>query len=163
MEKQIICPHCGKVCSCYRNPAPTVDVVIYAPDKGIVIIERRNEPYGYALPGGFIDYGEQAERAAIREMKEETSLDVRLVGLLGVYSNPQRDPRRHTISTVFVGEAMAPDLLAAGDDAREARFYHLDNLPRPLVFDHSRIIADFRAYLAGERCLAPIEPLEKPV
>lgn len=159
MKKNLICPHCGQPYSAYRNPTPTTDVVIYEPGQGIVIIKRRNEPHGYALPGGFIDEGEQAEAAAIREMKEETSLDVELLGLLGVYSNPERDPRQHTLSVVFVGKPKDAQALAAGDDAATAAYYPLDKLPGPIVFDHAKIIADFRQYLAGKRSLAPIEPL----
>lgn len=158
MKKIIICPRCGCEIPVYANPSPTVDVVIYDPGRGVVVIERRNEPHGYALPGGFIDDGEQAEHAAVREMLEETDLDVELLGLLGVYSGPHRDPRKHTISTVFVGRPKNPDALKAGDDAAAARFYPLDALPGPLVFDHERILADFALYLAGKRCLAPIEP-----
>lgn len=158
MKKQVLCPHCHKPYSRYLNPTPTTDVVIHHPDKGIVIIKRKNEPFGYALPGGFIDDGEQAENAARREMLEETGLDVELKGLLGVYSTPDRDPRQHTLSVVFVGEAKNPDAIHEGDDAASARFYRLDELPAPMAFDHARIISDFRDYLGGARQLAPIEP-----
>ncbi len=158
MKKQLICPHCGQPYSVYANPSPTTDVLIYNADRGLVIISRKNVPHGYALPGGFIDEGESAEHAAIREMKEETGLDVKLLGLLGVYSHPDRDPRMHTMSVVFVGEALDPEALHAGDDAGKAAFYPLDALPSPIVFDHAKIIADFKAYLEGKRPLAPIEP-----
>lgn len=161
MKKNLVCPHCGKSYKAWRNPSPTVDVVIYDPSRGVVIIRRRNEPHGYALPGGFIEEGEQAETAAVREMKEETGLDVELVGLLGVYSGPHRDPREHTISTVFAGRAKNPAALQAGDDATGAAFYPLDRPPQPLVFDHARVLDDFRQYLAGRRNLAPIEPLQQ--
>ncbi len=161
MKKQVVCPHCGKPYSCYRNPTPTTDVVIHDPGRGVVIIRRLNEPLGYALPGGFIEEGEQAEKAAIREMKEETGLDVRLDGLLGVYSTPHRDPRQHTMSVVFVGHATNPDAIHGGDDAATAAFYPLDSLPEPIVFDHSRILADFALMLAGKRQLAPVEPPEQ--
>lgn len=144
----------------YANPKPTTDVVIHDPEKGIVIIRRANTPHGYALPGGFVDEGEQIEHAAIREMKEETGLDVRLTGLLGVYSRPGRDPRSHTASTVYVGAAVNPESLQAGDDAATAAWHKLDDLPEPIVFDHSRIIDDFKDVLAGKRHLAPIEPLD---
>lgn len=160
MKKTVACPHCGKPYSCYRNPSPTTDVVIYDPARGVVIIERRNEPYGFALPGGFINEGEQAERAAIREMKEETNLDIELEGLLGVYSTPHRDPREHTLSVVFAGKAKNPDALKAGDDAGKAAFYSLDALPHPLAFDHARILDDFKKVVRHERQLAPIEPFE---
>src|SRR5688572_13575809 len=97
-----------------RNPYPTVDVVVET-EGGIVLIERRNEPRGWALPGGFIDYGERVEDAARREVKEETGLDVELVRLLGVYSDPLRDPRHHTMSVAYVGRARG--IPGGGDDA----------------------------------------------
>lgn len=161
MKKQVLCPHCHKPYSRYLNPTPTTDVLIYHPEKGIVIIKRKNEPHGFALPGGFIDDGEQAEKAAIREMLEETGLEVELTGLLGVYSNPHRDPRQHTLSVVFVGMAKNPDAIRGGDDAVTARYYPLDQLPEPLAFDHARIIADFSSYLNGNRQLAPVEPIKE--
>lgn len=158
MKKTVICPHCGKPYSAWRNPTPTADVVIYDPERGVVIIRRKNIPHGYALPGGFIDEGEMAETAAKREMLEETGLDVELTGLLGVYSRPDRDPRQHTITTAFTGRAKNPEALKAGDDASAAAWYKLDNLPEPLVFDHKKILADFAETLAGKRCVATIQP-----
>ena len=157
MKKNLLCPHCGKPFSAYRNPTPTTDVVVYVPGRGVAIISRANEPRGYALPGGFIDEGERAETAAVREMREELGLDVELIGLLGVYSRPDRDPRMHTLSVVFVGHPRDFDTLRAGDDAAEAAFYPLNALPTPLVFDHARILADFAETLTGKRSLAPIE------
>ena len=157
MRKECLCPHCGKPYSCYRNPTPTTDVVIYAPERGVVIIKRANPPIGYALPGGFIEEGELAETAAVREMREETGLTVDLLGLLGVYSEPHRDPRQHTLSVVFVGRARDVNALCAGDDAAKAAFYPLDRLPEPLVFDHARILADFTHYLSGRRHLAALD------
>lgn len=158
MQHIVTCPHCGKPYTCYRNPLPTVDVLIYDPQRGVVLIRRRNEPLGYALPGGFIDEGECAEAAALREMREETGLEVRLTGLLGVYSRTDRDPRQHTLSVVFTGRALNPDELQAGDDAAAAAFYPLDALPRPLAFDHATILADFLQYLEGKRFLAAVQP-----
>ncbi len=140
----------------FANPAPTADVIIYEPSRGIVLIERVNEPRGFALPGGFIDEGESAEDAAVREMREETGLQVSLTGLLGVYSRPDRDPRFHTLTVVFVGCADNPEHIRAGDDAAAADFYALDALPQ-LVFDHAHIIADFQQYLQKRRHLAPIQ------
>ncbi|WP_414999137.1 NUDIX domain-containing protein [Desulfovibrio sp.] len=159
MKKDIVCPHCGKPYSCFRNPAPTADVVIYEPDRGVVIIRRRHAPIGFALPGGFIDEGEQAEDAAMREMREETGLDVGLTGLLGVYSRPKRDPRQHTLTVVFTGKARNPDAIQAGDDAAQAAFYPLDALPEPLVFDHAEILEHFRQTLSGQRPVAAVQPL----
>jgi 8-oxo-dGTP diphosphatase len=145
------CPHCGGLIARYANPVPTVDVVIYAPERGVLIIRRANEPVGYALPGGFVDAGESVEAAAVREMREETGLDVELTGLLGVYSRPDRDARQHTLSVTFIGRASQLENLRAGDDAAHAAFYPLDALPQPLVFDHAEIITDFIASLEGKR------------
>ncbi|WP_264982152.1 NUDIX hydrolase [Pseudodesulfovibrio portus] len=141
------CPHCGREVGVYRNPTPTVDVVIAMPSgqgEGVVLIKRANPPYGWALPGGFVDYGETCEHAAVREMREETGLDVTLTGLLGVYSDPDRDPRQHTMSVVYTGVPADPDSLLAGDDAAEARVFPLGEWPE-LAFDHARILADYMA------------------
>ncbi len=142
------CPRCGAEIDRYRNPVPTVDVVIEieAPGKAgrkIVLIERRNPPPGWALPGGFIDYGESAEAAAVREALEETSLHVELTGLLGVYSDPDRDPRQHTISTVFTATAQGEP--RAGDDAARIGLFSRVELPDKLAFDHARILDDYFA------------------
>lgn len=149
MERTKPCPHCGEDIVIYRNPTPTVDVVILVPggaegEDGVVLIERKNPPHGWALPGGFVDVGETCEQAAVREMKEETGLDVVLTGLLGVYSDPKRDPRQHTMSVVYTGFARNPESLAAGDDAGQAVVYPLGQWPE-LVFDHGRILNDFLA------------------
>jgi ADP-ribose pyrophosphatase YjhB (NUDIX family) len=129
----------------YRNPFPTVDIIIEIrrPDgrQGIVLIKRKNPPPGWALPGGFVDYGESLEQAAIREAKEETTLDVRLVAQLHTYSEPGRDPRFHTISTVFL--AAAEGRPRAEDDAAEVGIFTADELPGPLAFDHAQILADY--------------------
>lgn len=111
--------------------------------KGIVLIERKNEPRGLALPGGFVDVGERVEDALVREMKEETHLDVTISRLLGVYSDPARDPRFHTASVVYVAKAEGAP--RGGDDAKEAKLYPLDAIPLDtLVFDHADIV---KAYL----------------
>ncbi len=149
----IACPHCGENVECYRNPAPTVDAVIYEPDLGVVLIARVNPPLGQALPGGFVDVGESTEQAVVREALEETGLRILLTGLLGVYSAPWRDPRRHTLSVVYTARPENPESLRAGDDAARAAFFPLDHLPE-LVFDHDRIMRDFQAVLAGKRMLA---------
>jgi len=133
-----------------RNPSPTVDVIIHVAGRGIVLVERKNPPPGWALPGGFVDYGETCENAAVREAKEETGLDVVLTGLLGVYSDPARDPRGHTMSVVYTAQALDLDKLAAGDDAGKTALFALDALP-PLAFDHGRIVQDFIAGLTRLR------------
>jgi len=127
----------------HRNPVPTVDAIIELRE-GIVLIRRRNPPAGWALPGGFVDYGETVEAAAVREAKEETGLAVVLTELFYVYSDPQRDPRHHTIGVVFI--AAAAGLPVGGDDAAEARVFTEDSLPTPLAFDHRRILDDYFAY-----------------
>lgn len=126
-----------------ETPLLTVDVIIEMvdrPDSPIVLIERRNPPHGWALPGGFVDVGETVEQAAKREAAEETGLKVKLVRLLGVYSDPGRDPRGHTVSVVFVGEARGRPV--AADDARAVEVYDADR-PPALVFDHAVILRDY--------------------
>ncbi|MFA5625279.1 MAG: NUDIX hydrolase [Bradymonadales bacterium] len=127
----------------YKNPTPTVDIIIIRGNE-IVLIERQNAPHGWALPGGFVDEGESVENAAIRESKEECSLNISLHEMFYVYSEPSRDPRQHTMSTVFI--ATAPGEPQGGDDAKCARYFPLDALPAPLCFDHAQIIADFLHY-----------------
>jgi 8-oxo-dGTP diphosphatase len=117
-------------------------VLIACPGKGVVLVARRFEPLGWALPGGFVETGEKTEDAAVREAFEETGLTVRLCGLLGVYSDPRRDPRLHTVSTVYIARAEDPEAIRGGDDAAEARFFPLSSLPCT-VFDHGLILADF--------------------
>jgi ADP-ribose pyrophosphatase YjhB (NUDIX family) len=124
----------------HRNPFPTVDIIIEV-EGGIVLIERKNPPHGWAIPGGFVDYGETVEAAAIREAKEETGLDVQLTGLLGVYSDPSRDPRHHTISTVFVASAAGQPI--ADDDAADAGVFTEETLPDDIAFDHREILGDY--------------------
>ena len=129
----------------YRNPVPTVDIIIEIEDGGekkIVLIERKNPPAGWAIPGGFVDYGESLEDAARREAKEETGLDVTLVRQFHTYSDPARDPRRHTMSTVFIATAKGKP--EGADDALRAELFSLDKLPSPLAFDHARILDDYR-------------------
>lgn len=133
----------------HRNPAPTVDVVIQLPGDLVVLVERRFEPPGWALPGGFVEYGETLEAAAVREALEETGLLVRLVDLVGCYSDPRRDPRGHTIATVFLGTAEGEP--RGGDDAAQARAFGWNEIP-PLAFDHREILADARRLvLTGAR------------
>lgn len=135
------CPACGHNVEKFRNPIPTVDIIIELQGRGIVLIERKNPPLGWALPGGFVDYGESLETAAVREAREEVSLDVELVGQLHTYSDPSRDTRCHTISTVFVARAKGEP--KAADDAREVGIFTEADLPEPIVFDHGRILKDY--------------------
>jgi len=126
-----------------KNPVPTVDIVIEV-DGGVVLIERKNTPHGWAIPGGFVDYGETLEHAAAREAKEETSLDVELAEQFHSYSDPKRDARGHTISTVFIAKAKGTP--KGEDDAKNAGIFREANLPAPIVFDHAQILADYFRY-----------------
>ena len=126
----------------YRNPSLAVDAVIrHRTDPSILLISRKNEPFGWALPGGFVDYGESTEDAVDREVMEEVSLEFKRAGMLGVYSDPSRDPRQHVVSVVYYGSAIGDNPVAA-DDAKEARFFLVENLP-DLCFDHGQIIEDY--------------------
>jgi len=124
----------------HRNPFPTVDVIIEH-EGGIVLIKRKNEPLGWALPGGFVDYGERIEDAAVREAKEETDLNVELLRQFHTYSDPSRDARFHTVSTVFI--ARGKGTLKSGDDAADAGVFTRDSLPDPIAFDHRAILEDY--------------------
>jgi 8-oxo-dGTP diphosphatase len=125
----------------YQNPVPAVDLIIEIEGRGLVLIERRNPPPGWALPGGFVEVGETLEQAAVREAKEETCLDVELLGQFHTYSDPRRDPRMHCISTVFVAKATGTP--RAEDDAKAVALYPKDQLPDILAFDHRKILADY--------------------
>lgn len=135
------CPHCGRQIATYEHPCPTVDIIIEMAGGGIILIKRKNPPFGWALPGGFVDYGESLENAAIREAREETSLAITLVSQFHTYSDPERDPRRHTISTVYLAKAQGEPL--AADDAADIGIFSKDNLPQPLAFDHEKILRDY--------------------
>ncbi|NOQ45902.1 MAG: NUDIX domain-containing protein [Desulfobulbaceae bacterium] len=141
------CPQCKAEIQVYKNPVPTVDIIIEI-DGGIVLIERKNPPHGWSIPGGFVDYGESFEEAAVREALEETGLEVKLTRQFHTYSNPDRDPRQHTASTVFI--ATAKGMPIGLDDALQAKIFTRDNLPR-LVFDHARILEDYFSEQAGAR------------
>jgi ADP-ribose pyrophosphatase YjhB (NUDIX family) len=131
----------------YRNPVPTVDIIIELPE-GIVLIQRKSPPPGWALPGGFVDYGESLEAAAVREAREETALDVTDLRQMHTYSRPDRDARLHTISTVFIARAAGTP--EARDDAAALAVFRENDLPSPLAFDHAEILADyFRRRRAG--------------
>lgn len=139
MSATMKCSQCGTEIKCRRNPVPTVDIIIEIEGQ-IVLIERKNPPYGWALPGGFVDYGESYETAALREAREETGLNVQELKQFHTYSNPARDPRQHTASTVFIGRAEGAP--AAGDDAVRAALFTEHTLP-VLAFDHGQILADY--------------------
>ncbi len=129
-----------------KTPYLTVDGVVRLWEgerfKGIVLVERRYEPLGYALPGGFVEVGETVEKAVLREVKEETGLDAKIVKLLGVYSEPNRDPRFHVVSVVFVLDAYGEP--KGGDDAKKAVVFPIEDLPfDKIVFDHAKILKDF--------------------
>ncbi len=126
------------------TPLLTIDIVIELDGRGIVLIERKNPPHGWALPGGFVDYGESLEEASLREAKEETSLDVQLIEQFHTYSDPRRDPRHHTVSTVFIAGATGTP--RGADDAKRAEIFTEANLPSPLVFDHAQILRDYFYY-----------------
>jgi 8-oxo-dGTP diphosphatase len=131
----------------YRNPAPTVDIIIELldrPHRPIVLIERLNPPYGWAIPGGFVDYGESVEVAARREALEETGLSVELVEQFHVYSDPDRDPRQHTISVVFLATATGSP--QAQDDAKSLGIFESWRIPDHLCFDHRQILRDYWHY-----------------
>ena len=123
-----------------KRPVLTVDVLIRRND-GYVLIKRKNEPYRgrWAIPGGLVEYGEKVEQAAMREAKEETGLEVKLIRLVGVYSDPARDPRGHYISIAYLAEAVSGELKAA-TDAEEVKVF--ERKPKRLAFDHSKIFED---------------------
>jgi ADP-ribose pyrophosphatase YjhB (NUDIX family) len=137
------CPQCGHESSEYQNPVPTVDIIIEMENQAVVLIKRKNYPHGWALPGGFVDYGETVEHAAIREAREETSLQVEALRQFRVYSEPDRDPRQHTISVVFAARGKGTP--RADDDAADLGVFSQENLPKPIVFDHEKILADYFA------------------
>ena len=124
-----------------KEPRITADIIIELEDRRIVLIKRKNPPVGWALPGGFLEYGESLEDCAVREAKEETSLDVELKGQLSTYSTLDRDPRWHTVTTVFV--ATSSGAPRAATDASEIRVFKRDKIPKDLVFDHNKILEDY--------------------
>jgi 8-oxo-dGTP diphosphatase len=128
----------------YENPTPTVDCIVELPGGRIVLVRRSNPPLGWALPGGFVDRGEALHLACVREVREETGLEVTLKEQFFTYSDPRRDPRQHTLSTVYIGAATGEP--KGSDDAAEARAFALDEVPQPLCFDHSEIVADYLRY-----------------
>ena len=129
------------------TPLIAADIIIELidqPNRPFVLIERANPPFGWAIPGGFVDVGEKVEHAAVREAQEETSLSVTLTALLGIYSDPKRDNRGHTVTAVYMAEATG--LPVAADDAKNFGIYTFDNLPDVLAFDHAQVIDDYREF-----------------
>ena len=145
MSQPLNCPQCGYPIKKFLNPTPTVDIIIECEkengEKGIVLIYRKNPPLAWAIPGGFVDYGESLEEAASREAGEETSLKVVLTRQFHTYSAPRRDPRRHNISTVYLASARGTP--RAADDAQEVGIFSRENLPAELAFDHRQILEDY--------------------
>jgi ADP-ribose pyrophosphatase YjhB (NUDIX family) len=150
MTRQIIqCPKCKDEIEIFRNPIPTVDIIIEHSEEEIVLIKRKNPPFGWAIPGGFVDYGESLEEAAVREAKEETNLDVELVSQFHTYSDPNRDQRHHTITTVYIAKCEGTP--EAKDDASEIGVFTRNTLPEEVAFDHRQILEDY----FGQKCIIP--------
>jgi len=129
------------------TPLLAADTIIELTDKPtrpIVLIERKNPPYGWAIPGGFVDVGERLEVAAIREAREEVCMQVTLTALLGMYSDPKRDDRGHTVTAVYVAESSGEP--KAADDAKNVQIFDIDSLPAKLAFDHAQVLEDYRKF-----------------
>lgn len=139
--KDVLCPRCGASVAVVRNPFLTVDIIIEIPGRGIVLIERLNPPHGWALPGGFVDYGESLEDAARREAREETGLELEKLEQFRAYSDPERDPRHHTATVVFTAVGLGTP--KAADDARHLAVFDIGALPNVLAFDHGLILSDY--------------------
>jgi len=140
-KRALTCPKCGSEFEIHANPLVAVDVIIEIEPGAIVLIKRRNPPHGWAIPGGFVDYGESLEEAAVREAKEETNLDIELVKQFHTYSDPGRDPRFHCVSTVYIAKGHGTP--QARDDAREIGAFTDSSLPKDLAFDHAKILEDY--------------------
>jgi 8-oxo-dGTP diphosphatase len=143
--KIVSCPRCGGEVFRYESPVPTVDIIIEVEredgGQGIILIYRKNRPRAWALPGGFVDYGETLEQGAVREAREETGLEIESPRQFHTYSDPRRDPRRHTISTVFIARAKGTP--RPGDDAGQTGIFEEGKLPSPIAFDHEKILKDY--------------------
>ncbi|MFH1460656.1 MAG: NUDIX hydrolase [Candidatus Omnitrophota bacterium] len=129
------------------NPVPTIDVIIEY-QGGIVLIQRKFTPRGWAIPGGFVEYNETLEAATIREAKEETNLDLKGLTQFHAYSDPGRDPRQHTISLVFIAQGQGE--IACGSDAQKAEVFKENTIPEGIVFDHRKILQDYFCFKKGE-------------
>ncbi len=143
-----------------ETPALAADIIIELtdyPNRPIVLIERAFPPYGWAIPGGFVDIGERVETAAIREAKEEVCLDVKLIALLGIYSDPSRDHRGHTVTACYVAEAAGTP--AAADDAKNCRIFDIEAFPDLLAFDHAQVLADYLEF----RQIGKVAPLRSDI
>lgn len=140
-------------------PPIAADVIIEIETK-VVLIERKNFPFGWAIPGGFVEFGETVEQTAMREVREETCLQVELRALLGVYSRPDRDPRGQTVTVVYIGRAAGNP--RAADDAQNVDLFDPDALPSPIAFDHREILGDYRRFLRTGEYPAPWRPASKP-
>jgi ADP-ribose pyrophosphatase YjhB (NUDIX family) len=148
MKGGVTCPACGKEFVTHQYPIPTVDILIgrrKEEKNAVVLVRRKNPPHGWAIPGGFVEYGERVEDCAVREALEETGLEVALKGILGVYSDPARDPRFHTISVVYLAEATGEP--KAGSDAGDVGVFTEGELPADIAFDHGKILADYFSHL----------------
>ena len=135
------CPKCQTEIDVDKNPLTAVDIIIEIDLKGIILIKRKNPPFGWAIPGGFVEYGESLEEASVREAKEETNLEVRLIKQFHTYSDPNRDKRFHCISTVYIAKAKGTP--EAKDDAAEIGIFNRSNLPDEIAFDHRLILMDY--------------------
>ena len=147
-SKMVLCPKCGTAIKEYRSPLLTVDIIIRLRsenrEEGVVLIMRNREPRMWALPGGFCQYGESLEKAAVREAKEETGLDIESIEQFHTYSDPQRDRRHHSVTTVYLARSVGEPV--AGDDAGEIGVFSELNVPETLAFDHKQILDDYFLY-----------------
>ncbi len=139
------CPSCGAAIPQLPFPLLTVDAILEVDAGSVVLVRRRFEPLGWALPGGFVQCGESLEDACRREVLEETGLEIEALEQMHAYSDPGRDPRRPTVTVVFVARARGTP--RGGDDAAEAAAFPLNDIPQPLCFDHGRILEDYRLRL----------------
>lgn len=163
---RLLCPHCGDLLDRYDQPRLTVDAVVIDAAGRVLLIERKNPPSGWALPGGFVEAEETLETAAARELLEETGLVARGLIQFHTYSAPERDPRHHTVSAIYLAQAAGRP--RAGDDAARAKFFPFDRLPKQIAFDHREVLADIRRFLEtgrrpGEAPPGPGDPDGRPV